>query len=154
MGIRVNQWRVSIGPFCCCSFNGYHSFFQSTNLIFLFNCWKKLLPYLKYIWNLTQYLLVSSYKLPFVFEICSLHLRAGDIECSPGSIYENLLFIMHLNIRSIRNKIESIQDNFVDFDILCFSETHLDVNVPSDFIFQIVTIIRTGRTEIGMAMNY
>ena len=34
---------------------------------------------------------------------------------------------MHLNIRSIRHKINFILDNFTDIDILCFSETDIDI---------------------------
>ena len=44
-----------------------------------------------------------------------LLLQAGDIETNPGpeNIYD--LSIVHLNIRSIRNKIEYISDNLLDF---------------------------------------
>ena len=65
-----------------------------------------------------------------------LLLRAGDIETNPGPIF-NLesgncsLSILQLNIRSIRNKLSYINDHLSDFDILCFSETHLDDNVSN-----------------------
>lgn len=37
---------------------------------------------------------------------------------------------MHLNIRSVRNKI-NVLDNFTnDVDILCLTETHLDSSIP------------------------
>ena len=36
------------------------------------------------------------------------------------------LSIVPLNIRSIRNKIDFIHDHLSDFDIMCFTETHLD----------------------------
>ncbi len=42
---------------------------------------------------------------------------------NPGP--EMSLSILHLNIRSIRNKISYIEDTFLDFNILCFTETHL-----------------------------
>ena len=32
----------------------------------------------------------------------------------------------------IRNKLEYITEYVLDFDILCFKQTHLDVNVLSD----------------------
>ena len=42
----------------------------------------------------------------------------------------NYLSIMHLNIHSIRNKINYITDHFANFDIICFTESHLDAKVP------------------------
>ena len=62
-------------------------------------------------------------------------LQAGDIERNPGpSEIPQDLAIAHLNIRSIRNKLDYIRDNFLDFDILCFSETHLDDLVPLELL--------------------
>ena len=53
-----------------------------------------------------------------------LLLQAGDIETNSGPENRYDLSIVHLNIRSIRNKIEYITDNLLDFNILCFTETH------------------------------
>ena len=47
---------------------------------------------------------------------------------------EVCLSILHLNIRSIRNKLEFIRDNFLDYDVLCFTETHLTADIQSDFL--------------------
>ena len=58
-----------------------------------------------------------------------IYYKAGDVERNPGPIPEQTLSVFHLNIRSIRNKIEYLKDNFTDFDILCFTETHLDIAV-------------------------
>ena len=55
-----------------------------------------------------------------------LLLKAGDIERNPGPEIEHSLSILHLNIRSIRNKISYIQDQL--------SETHLDQNVSSELL--------------------
>ena len=46
----------------------------------------------------------------------------------PKLIKQSLL-IIHSNDRSIQNKFDFITDDFLDFDILCFTETHLDANV-------------------------
>ena len=54
-----------------------------------------------------------------------LLLLEADDESNPGPGNEHS-FIIHLNIRSIRNKISYIQDQLSDFDVICFSETHLD----------------------------
>ena len=58
-----------------------------------------------------------------------LILEAGDIEKNLGSkITEHSLSITYSNIRSIQNK-DFITENFLDFDISCSTETHLDVNI-------------------------
>ncbi|MCU7958324.1 MAG: endonuclease/exonuclease/phosphatase family protein, partial [gamma proteobacterium symbiont of Bathyaustriella thionipta] len=62
-------------------------------------------------------------------------MQSGDIETNPGPDNIHELSILHLNIRSIRNKLDFIRDSFSDFDILCFSETHLDANVSTDTLF-------------------
>ena len=40
--------------------------------------------------------------------------------------------IFHLNARSIRNKLDYISDITDTFNVLCFSETHLDNSVQSE----------------------
>ena len=39
---------------------------------------------------------------------------------------------MHCNIRSTRNKLEYITGNLLDFDILCFNESHLDAKISTE----------------------
>lgn len=63
-----------------------------------------------------------------------LLLLCGDIEVNPGPIMANVLDILHLNIRSIRNKVAHLNTIVHDFDILCFTETHLDCNVTNESI--------------------
>ena len=45
---------------------------------------------------------------------------------------EHCISIIHSNIRSIRNKLEFIKNNLLDFDVLCFTESHRDANVDSE----------------------
>ena len=45
------------------------------------------------------------------------------------------LSIIHLNIQSIRNKIDYIKDSLADFDILCFTETHLNHAISNEELF-------------------
>ena len=82
-----------------------------------------------------------------------LLLRAGDVESNPGpSNFKNCLSICHCNIRSIRNKLEFITDNFLDFDILCFTETHLNEYVSNDSLLlsdKYSTPYRKDRTNHG-----
>ena len=81
--------------------------------------------------------------LSFVFNdiVCNLYfkivlilllLEAGDIEMNPGpDTFNSSLSILHSNIRSIRNKLDYITENFLDFDILSFTESHLDANITA-----------------------
>lgn len=70
-----------------------------------------------------------------------LLLLCGDVEENPGpsndsaNLDSGCVSIKHLNICSIRNKIDYITDNFPDFDILCFTETHLDVGISDADLF-------------------
>ena len=86
----------------------------------------------------------------------------GDIHSNPGQINStntsfssslggDCLSIMKLNIRSIRNKLEFIYDELSDFDILCFTETHLDQNFPmSDIVLNgFYPPIYKNRTNAG-----
>ena len=75
---------------------------------------------------------MSFYNLHFLIVMCLLLIEAGAIESNPGPGKQNSITIMHLNIRSIRHKIDYILDNFTDIDILYFSETHLDFNVLTE----------------------
>ena len=43
-------------------------------------------------------------------------------------------YVIHLNIRSIRNKIEDLYTIVHEIDIVCFSETHLDNNGTNEQI--------------------
>ncbi|MCG7879943.1 MAG: reverse transcriptase domain-containing protein [Candidatus Thiodiazotropha endolucinida] len=83
-------------------------------------------------------------------------LQALDIEKNPGPANSNSanaeLSILHLNIRSIRNKIDYIKDHFLDFDILCFTETHLDHQITNDTLLLSDTFnepYRRDRTNHG-----
>ncbi len=65
--------------------------------------------------------------LDYILFILKLISLSGDIESNPGPGFENIpcLSVIHQNIRSIRNKMDYIKDNYLDFDVLCFTETHL-----------------------------
>ena len=89
----------------------------------------------------------------FALIISILLLLASDIEQNPGTPnFLSDLSVLHLNIRSIRNKMEYIIDNFLDFEILCFSETHLDSQSLS--YYQTHLIYPTERTEQTVVVDY
>ena len=69
--------------------------------------------------------------------IVLLVLMSGDVAENPGPFensteMQNCLSIAHLNIRSIRTKLDYIKDFFLDFDILCFTETHLTNDITTE----------------------
>ena len=128
MGNGVDQWRVSIGLFdsrvCVCrqrvkvSFSWYFDFLLSG-----FNHAVRLIST-----SLKDLVNNLDFKLLLLFLI----LEAGDVEKNQGpNTTEHSLSIIHSNIRSIRNKFDFITEYFLDFDNLCFTETHLDVNILS-----------------------
>ena len=79
-----------------------------------------------------QYLEACFLNVQFSLVLILLLLEAGDIESNPDPNPEHTLSVLHLNIRSIRNKIDYLKDNFIDFEVLCFSETHLDLTVSPE----------------------
>lgn len=82
--------------------------------------------------HLSRHIVVLNFYLQFFM---SFLLLCGDIEVNPGpinNIMANVLDILHLNIRSIRNKVAHLNTIVHDFDILCFTETHLDCNVTNE----------------------
>jgi hypothetical protein len=63
--------------------------------------------------------------------VIHLLLLAGDIELNPGpggtpDLIESDLSIYHGNIRSLRKKINYITNFIKKFDIVFFTETHLN----------------------------
>ena len=65
-----------------------------------------------------------------------LLILSGDVEVNPGpDVAPNTtrelssISILHQNIRSIRNKCNYIKNNFLDYDILCFTESKLSVDI-------------------------
>ena len=73
------------------------------------------------------------YRLLSASVVWLLLLVSGDIESNPGQVNlrEHSVSVLHCNIRSIRNKLDYIIDNFYDFECLCFTETHLDNNIAN-----------------------
>ncbi len=87
---------------------------------------------LRYIFKCSGFGISLLYNTVQLIFCLMLLIRAGDVESNPGPTNESgSLSILHLNIRSIRNKISYIEDTFADFDILCFTETHLSCDVET-----------------------
>lgn len=88
------------------------------------------------VYNIHSFFIECVCNSHFNFILFMLLFEAFDIEQNPGPVnIHHDLSILHLNIRSIRNKIDYIKDHFLDFDILCFSETHLDMQISNESLF-------------------
>ena len=57
-----------------------------------------------------------------------------DIHTNPGptSNDKHSLDIIHLDTRSIRNKMDTLSPVVDSFYVVCFSETHLDAEIASN----------------------
>ena len=82
-----------------------------------------------------------------------------DIQLNPGPNVPGIksLNILHLNTRSIRNKIDNIRDLADDFHIICLTDTHLGNSIDSASIhFQgFDPPIRKDRSQnCGVVMIY
>ena len=139
MNISLDQWRAVIGLFNALRLNDFRPIFNLSMifwvLLFLAFIYKLKMACRECCIRLHSFLRVNINSSFFMTVLLLLLLQAGDIERNPGpSEIPQDLAIAHLNIRSIRNKLDYIRDNFLDFDILCFSETHLDDLVPLELL--------------------
>lgn len=136
MGIEIQTWRSVIGIFY-----GKIQALKARHIkqikIWSTEFFGKLLRIFKtsayVLYNTIRFLFLSTVNLEFLVVLLLLVLMSGDVSENPGPDLESIstvtgdtcsLSILHLNIRSIRNKIKYIEENFNDFDILCFTETH------------------------------
>ena len=138
MGNRLEQWRACIGMFnsnsfiCCIRSTVSFRLFLSCNIAIA-----NILAFCKLICKFTSVLMNESlYNAYFTILLLLLLLQSGDIETNPGlsTLNNDSLSILHSNIRSIRNKLDFVKMFFFDFNILCFTEIHLDPNVLTDSI--------------------
>ena len=75
----------------------------------------------------------------FLLFVLNFILLIGNIESNPGpsstsgnsTTVDRSITLCNLNIRSIRNKTEFLQNFAEDFDILCLTETHLDERIDN-----------------------
>ena len=115
MGISIEQWRVTVGLFHRCRIGGYQVLVFSINfdIAFIFEWLRKMFSSLNRMCkDFLKYIEACFRNLQFLLVMILLLLEAGDVERSPGPIPEHTLSVFHLSIRSIRNKIEYLRDNF------------------------------------------
>lgn len=132
MGDTLTQYRAAIGKFYYVGryLSKFSSFILQYDVIL-----KNLLRYLSNCQCALKFVrLLAFFSLDLNFFIqfyCFILLLSGDVELNPGPVYEHVLDIIHLNIRSIRYKVNLIFLNTFlhDFDIACFTETHLNDSI-------------------------
>ena len=141
MGSDLVQWRTAIGCFFCrthsCTRKQFKYWFLLKNILDTV----KLLIY-NVTPNLNKILLLTNTKiseLQFSIIFIILVILSGDVETNPGpnnvdQTPAGCISMAHLNIRSIRNKIDFIQLLIADFQIACFTETHLSDNISNDHL--------------------
>ena len=83
---------------------------------------------------ISTYMKECLFNTHFMLILVLLLLQSGDVEVNPGpaSSDHGSLSIIHSNIRSVRNKLDYIKEQFLDFNIICLTETHLDISVPTE----------------------
>ena len=133
MDSDVSSWRLSIGMFygkaygmVTKSYTGKISF----SFLYLMHIFLNLK---QAFWICSSVIYNSINNFETAILVWLLIALSGDVELNPGpdNLREHCASILHCNIRSIRNKIEYIVDNFCDYDCLCFTETHLDDSVDN-----------------------
>ena len=137
MGNDIASWRMSIGLF-------YGAMYGMVTKSYLGKISLNFILFLSFIlflkkmfWVVCKTIYEGIYNIETVSVVWLLLLLSGDIESNPGpeNLREHSVSILHCNMRSIRNKLEYILDNFCDFECLCFTETHLDNNIAQADIF-------------------
>ena len=150
MGNSIEQYRAAIGLFYL-SGRGTYKVYSSL----VFPC-KYIFQFFKLTYRLLTrgmaFIIQKSVYINFYLQFFTFVLLAcGDIEVNPGPTTESVLDILHLNIRSIRHKLSYLNSFVNDFDILCFTETHLDHTVNNDDLHLdgFCNILRKDRNSFG-----
>ena len=122
MGICLDQWTVSISLFSLLCTRQAPVVLICHKINIPFTLLVKTFQFFQPICGWAEWLLKSSFdNFIFSFVMCLLLIKAGDIESNPGPGKEYSLYLLHLNIRSIR-KIDFLSDNFSDFDYKLFGQ--------------------------------
>ena len=131
MGNELSSWRASIGLF-------YSKSRGSLKRVIVTHCISldllqtlaRLLQHFYLTFIITCFLMAcNSANANFIHVIALLLLLSGDVELNPGPDFDTnddlgALSLIHLNIRSIRHKLDYIFKTLSDYGILCFTESH------------------------------
>ncbi len=130
MGNDLISWRTAIGTFYGNIQPMVLGQVFRINLSTLIECGILIFKYVAYI--CTHKSVFNKNTLNLALLLFMLLLLGGDIAENPGPNESGTLSILHLNIRSIRNKLSYIEDALTEFDILCFTETHLTDHIQTN----------------------
>ena len=136
MTISIDQWRIAIGLFHGTLSKGIldQCYFLSLKIIIVLLT-RTYLTFQNAVHGIYLILKECILNSPFTLFLYILLFKAFDIELNPGHPSSpSDLSLLHLHTRSIRNKLECIRENFPDYNILCFSETHLDDQISNDVL--------------------
>ncbi|VDI24390.1 Hypothetical predicted protein [Mytilus galloprovincialis] len=167
MGVSIEDYRAAIGLFHCTCSKRKSSTYINYNYYTYLEILKINLHCSFYVFSLACLQSINP-KIDIIFLLFVLHfiLIVGNIEPNPGPDENNIsstpssvrfseidksISICNLNIRSIRNKLEFL-NNFTDeFDVLAVTETHLDPSVSEDQLKldSFNNIIRKDRNNFG-----
>ncbi|PJE78524.1 hypothetical protein CI610_02532 [invertebrate metagenome] len=135
-GNDVCAWRAAIGCFYCK--------LSCIPVTFVFNndffrVFKRVICNLNCLHRIYILLLQLSHYIQHPFNATLIILLiAGDIHPNPGpnseSSVSSVLSLLHLNIRSLRNKVKYLSSLIDDIDIACITVTHLDNSIPNSAI--------------------
>jgi len=127
--------RIAIGTFYA---KVYGRCVMKSFITFCFglNSWLKLLhqlhSYLYWLIIQINIIFISCFRnFEFSVILLMLLLQHMDVESNPGPRLGELS-IFHLNIRSVRHKLDYIEDIVDEYDIVCLTETHLDDQVTTN----------------------
>lgn len=127
MGNAVESYRAAIGAFYAVTHKLVGQRTPTLNVNILFN----LYCVLNIFWLLSIASCIRNDQFKF-YKLIIL-LICMDIHTNPGPTTNDIhsLDIIHLNTRSIRNKMDNMSPVADSFHIACFIETHLDADVAS-----------------------
>ena len=117
------------------------------NCFYLFHVFCVLFRYLCYnLVKLTRFVNGDDINITLILWLLKLCIPlSGDVEMNPGpthgDVFNQSISILLHNIRSLRNKIQDIANIVDEFDIICFTETHLVHSISDVAIFLSVLIL-------------
>ena len=161
MGNDLDQYRAAVGLHYCRVNNfstrkvvlKFSDLFCDMKPKYLFDFLSCQFSFSLMVLSISFILTYMGFSLPELVLILIL-MSCMDIHPNPGPNENSFssIKILHLNIRSIRNKIDYLSDIASDYDIVCITETHLDENVQTcDLLLEGFqsNIIRRDRTAHG-----
>ena len=134
MGSDITAQRMSIGMFYA---RAYPSFLKEYSIFFRFGI-IDFLSLVSFISNVSRFIAHNCYSpftisIQFTIYLLLLLVLGNDVHPSAGP-HDYELSIVHLNARSVRNKLSYVEDIASESSIICVTESHLDTNIVDNDI--------------------